>query len=119
MSKGFETLLNLLRLYHTPRFDTARADRYSLCLTVFNAPYLLQVRVPASLSFVMCMTDIISNHRLFTANLTDLCHLDISFRHCRPSHALTWAGFITDCSFLRLAFARLIPDRRVLRASYT
>ena len=72
------------RFYNTAGLDTACADPYSFCLTILKTSHILKIGVPSFFCFVMGMTDIISNHRFFTAYFTNLCHFGISFEALPP-----------------------------------
>jgi len=68
-----------LWFYNTAGLDTACTDPYSFCLTILKTSHLLKIGVPSFFGFVMGMTDIVSNHRFFTTDITNLCHFGISF----------------------------------------
>jgi len=72
--------INISGFNNTTGLDTARADPYSFCLTILNTSHPLKIGVPSFFGFVMGMTDIVSNHRFFTTDFTNLCHLGISFK---------------------------------------
>ena len=55
--------------------DAAGADFYGFHRTVLDGPDFLQIRLPYSTSFVVCVADIISGNGFFPADLTNSRHL--------------------------------------------
>ena len=75
----FRHFFKLGRFNNMPGFDTICADHYFFNRAIRYGPYTLQVRVKTTFGHIMSMTDVISDHWLFAADLTDFRHLGYSF----------------------------------------
>lgn len=69
-----------LRLYNLAGSDAARAYLHLSCLTIVKTPHLLQIGIPASLSLIMSVTDIVAYYRPFATDFTHPRHLGVSLK---------------------------------------